>query len=146
MPVGLVLGARPRPPPAARGSAVNPRPVFFDLHRIALPIGAVASFLHRVSGILLVLALAPATLWFERSLADPAAFESARAALGSWPGRAVLLLLAWALAHHVLAGIRHLLMDAGIGAKLADARRSAAWCIAGGLVAAFAVLLSGWWR
>lgn len=125
---------------------MSPRPVFFDIHRIALPIGAVASFLHRVSGILMVLALAPAAIWFERSLADAAAFESARAALGSWPGRAMLLLLAWALAHHVLAGVRHLLMDAGIGARLAGARRSAAWCIAGGMVATLATLLSWWWR
>jgi succinate dehydrogenase / fumarate reductase cytochrome b subunit len=34
-------------------------------------------------------------------------------------------LLAWAAAQHLFAGIRHLLMEAGIGASLAPARRSA---------------------
>lgn len=125
---------------------MTPRPVFFALHRIALPIGAVASFLHRVSGVLLLLALPPAVLWFERTLASAPAFEAGRAAFASWPARLLFALLAWALAHHVLAGIRHLLMDAGVGTKLAAARSSAAWCIAGGLLAACAALLYGAWQ
>ncbi|GAA4409685.1 succinate dehydrogenase, cytochrome b556 subunit [Quisquiliibacterium transsilvanicum] len=126
---------------------MTPRPVFLDLRRIGLPIGAIASLLHRVSGILLVLALPPAALWFERSLASAAAFESSRAALGSWPGRFALVLLAWALAHHVLAGVRHLLMDSGVGARLPAARRSAAFCLAAaGLVAAVAALFAWWPR
>lgn len=124
---------------------MTPRPVFLDLRRIGLPIGAIASLLHRVSGILLVLALPTAALWFERSLASAEAFESARAALGSWPGRLALVLLAWALAHHVLAGVRHLLMDSGVGTRLPAARRSAALCLASsGIAAAFAALFA-WW-
>jgi len=121
------------------------RPVFLDLRRIRQPVGAIASLLHRVSGILLVLALPPAALWFERSLASAETFEAARAALGSWPGRLALVFLAWALAHHVLAGVRHLLMDSGIGTRLPAARRSAAFCLAaGGIAAAFAALFA-WW-
>lgn len=38
---------------------MNRRPVYFELHRLALPVGAVASFLHRLSGVLLVLAATP---------------------------------------------------------------------------------------
>lgn len=123
------------------------RPVFLDLRRIALPIGAVASFLHRVSGVLLVLALPPAAWWFERSLASAQSFESVRGALASWPGRLALVVLAWALAHHVLAGVRHLLMDAGVGTPLPAARRSAAFSIVvGALVAACAAVLAWWPR
>jgi len=33
--------------------------------------------------------------------------------------------LLWALLHHTLAGIRHLLLDGGVGWRLAAARRSA---------------------
>lgn len=124
---------------------MTPRPVFFELHRIALPIGAIASFLHRVSGVLLVLAIPPAAFWFERSLVSAQAFDSARAALGSWPGRLVLFALAWALAHHLLAGIRHLLMDAGAGTHLRAARRSAAFAIAGGAALAACAALLIWW-
>jgi len=50
----------------------------------------------------------------------------------------VLLLLAWALAHHLFAGIRHLLMDLHWGVNLHAARRSAlVVAVAAGLVALF---------
>ena len=49
-----------------------------------------------------------------------------------------MVLLGWALAHHVLAGIRHMLMDAGLGWRLADARRSA-WAVVVGSLAIGAV-------
>ena len=51
------------------------RPVYFELHRLALPAGAVASFLHRLSGVLLVLALPVLAEAFGRSLAGPAGFD-----------------------------------------------------------------------
>ena len=40
-----------------------------------------------------------------------------------WVVTAAVLL--WALVHHVLAGVRHLLMDVGVGSELARARASA---------------------
>ena len=67
---------------------------------------------------LLVLAL-------ERSLRSEADY----AALGTWlnsPWRALLLVvMVWAATHHLLAGVRHMLMDIGIGSRLAQARMSA---------------------
>lgn len=115
---------------------MKPRPRYFDLPRIEFPIGAVASFLHRVSGVLLVLALPVLAELFGRSLSGPAGFDEAASALAGWPGWLAAVLLAWALAHHVLAGVRHLAMDAGLGWRLHQARASAIWAIAGGLVAA----------
>ena len=120
---------------------MNPRPRYFDLPRIAFPIGAVASFLHRVSGVLLALALPVLAEAFGRSLAGPAGFDAVAAAFGGWPGTIAAVVLAWALAHHVLAGIRHLAMDAGIGWRLPQARASAGWAIAGGIAAA---VLAAW--
>ena len=55
--------------------------------------------------------------------------------------RAALVALAWASAHHLFAGIRHLLMDIGIGSSL-SAGRANAYAVLGAaaLVAAAAVL------
>lgn len=55
-----------------------------------------------------------------------------------------MLLVVWALAHHVLAGVRHLLSDFRIGSPLRAARRSAWLVNFGGValtLAAAAVLL-----
>jgi succinate dehydrogenase / fumarate reductase cytochrome b subunit len=119
------------------------RPVYLNLARIRFPVGAVASIGHRVSGVLLVCLLPFATLALERSLSGEAAFASLIDAIRSPLGRAATLLVAWACAHHLLAGIRHLLSDVGIGASLAASRRSAyAVLIAAAALAAAAALLA----
>lgn len=101
---------------------MSSRPVFLHFARIRFPIGALASIGHRVSGLMLVAALPFAAVWLERSLrSDSAALEAFQSAAA----RAGLVLLAWAAAHHLFAGIRHLLMDIGIGAGLGASRRSA---------------------
>jgi len=103
------------------------RPVFLDLRAMRWPPGAVASILHRASGLMLVLAI-PLALWvLARSLEGPEGFAQARALLGGCPGRLVLALLAWALAHHLAAGVRFLLMDAGLLGHGVRSGRASAW-------------------
>jgi len=112
----------------------NGRPVFLDLRAIRMPPGAVASILHRVSGLLLFLAI-PALLWaLERSLAGPEGYAAVRRALEPWPVRLALVVLLWGLTHHLLAGLRFLLMDLGAGHALAAARVSARVVTAAGLL------------
>lgn len=101
------------------------RPKFLNFARISFPIGAIASIGHRISGIVLACALPFAVLALQRSLRSEAQFDALADALRSPAGRAALVLLAWASAHHVFAGIRHLLMDVGVGASLAAGRASA---------------------
>ena len=108
-----------RTPP---GSATK----FLNLSQIRFPIGAIASIGHRISGVLLLITLPLLALALDRSLRSEAEFEALRD-LVSAPGRALLLVVVvWAASHHVLAGLRHLLMDVGIGSRL-DQARSSAW-------------------
>lgn len=101
------------------------RPVFLNLLQIRFPVGAIASIAHRVSGVMLFAALPLMALGLDVSLRGEAQFEALHALLSA-PWRMLLgALLVWAAAHHVLAGIRHLLMDVGIGSGLAQARLSA---------------------
>ena len=92
-----------------RGSRAHP--VFLDLRRIRQPVTAVVSLGHRVSGVILVL-LVPGLAWLlQQSLRGPDSFADITALLSRPAARVTLVLLVWALAHHVLAGIRHLLFD-----------------------------------
>jgi succinate dehydrogenase / fumarate reductase cytochrome b subunit len=101
------------------------RPVFLDLRVIRFPVGAVVSIAHRVSGVLLALALPGALYLLDLSLRSPAGFEAARGLLGSGPGRVAVLLVAAVFGHHFFAGLRHLLMDIDVGVGRADARLTA---------------------
>lgn len=111
------------------------RPVFLDLARIRFPVGAVASMGHRVSGVVLAIALPFAVLALQRSLAGDAL------AFGGWM-RVPAALLAWAAAHHLFAGIRHLLMETGVGSSLQAARRSAYAALIAGAAIGLAALLA----
>lgn len=100
------------------------RPVYLDLRRIHLPLPGWVSILHRVSGAVLFLAL-PLGVWaLSVSLADEAGFQRLADGLAHPLARLVLLGLIWAFAHHLLAGVRHLAMDADWGVDLKSARQS----------------------
>lgn len=101
------------------------RPRFLKLPSIRFPIGAFVSIGHRLSGVVLLIGLPFLAIALEQSLRSEADF-AALAAQWAGPWRSLLLVIVvWAAAHHILAGVRHLLMDLGIGSTLTRARISA---------------------
>ena len=122
-------------------SAPSRRPRFLDFARIRFPVGSVASIGHRISGVALVCLLPFAVIALARSLDGEEAFASLVQKLQSPAGRFVLALVAWASAHHLFAGVRHLLMDVGVGSSLAAGRASAyAVLVTAALVGAAALI------
>lgn len=117
------------------------RPAFLDFARIRFPVGAVASIAHRISGVVLVAALPFAVFLLGRSLEGEEAFSAVLGSAQSLSGRVVLLGLAWACAQHLFAGIRHLLMDVGIGSSLSAGRASAYAVLAAAAVVSVGVLV-----
>ncbi len=117
-------------------------PVFLNLAQIRFPIGAIASIAHRVSGVLLFIALPVVAVLLDTSLRDEAGFASVRDLISSPLAVVAAGVLVWALVHHVLAGIRHLLMDVGIGGELERARASARLVLIA--APALAVFLLSW--
>lgn len=100
------------------------RPEFRNIHvsqivAYRLPPAGIVSILHRVSGVLMFL-LMPFIIWmFDASVSSEISygvFKSAFAAgVGFIPGwflKLVALALIWAYLHHLIAGVRHLWMDA----------------------------------
>lgn len=92
---------------------------FTDLTTYRLPPAGWVSILHRISGILMFL-LMPFIVWmFDTSVSSEISYEGFTSAfsagLGFVPGwfvKLVALALIWAYLHHLIAGIRHLYMDA----------------------------------
>jgi succinate dehydrogenase / fumarate reductase cytochrome b subunit len=116
------------------------RPVYLNLVKIHLPVGGVLSILHRATGAFLVLLLPFALYILDRSLQDPAAFDEITARLAGFEGRIALLIMVWAFAQHFMSGIRHLLLDIGVGDSKAVARLDAWLAFA---ASGFVVILTG---
>lgn len=98
------------------------RPVNLALGTIHFPLPAIVSLLHRISGFALFGVL-PAVLWaWQQSLASP---ESFQALLDTLAFKLAAIVVLAGVAYHLVAGIKHLIMDAGIGETLAGGRRFA---------------------
>ena len=90
-----------------------------DLPTYRLPAAGFVSILHRISGLVMFLLL-PFVVWmFDTSVSSEISFAKFKAAfnigVGFVPGvlvQLVALVLIWAYLHHLIAGVRHLYMDA----------------------------------
>jgi succinate dehydrogenase / fumarate reductase cytochrome b subunit len=112
------------------------RPVHLNLFKIKLPIGGIMSIIHRATGVFMIVALPYLIYLLDLSLSGPAGFAEAGAALHGILGVLFVFLLMWSLAHHLLAGIRYLLIDVDLGVEKRPARQSAlAVTVAGPILA-----------
>lgn len=115
------------------------RPRFFNVMQLQMPVGAVTSIAHRISGIVLALCVPFYIYVLQLSLQGPGGYALVAAMFGRWQYKGLAIVSIWALAQHVLAGVRHLLSDVDIGSQLHSARRSA-WAVN---CAAVAIMLAG---
>ncbi len=98
------------------------RPKNLNLLTIRLPIPALVSIMHRVSGAFLFILL-PVLLWvLHQSLANIASYQMAQVVLHHPITKLICLAVTWAYLHHACAGIRHLALDAHYGLRLNYAR------------------------
>lgn len=112
------------------------RPIFLDLTKIRLPINALVSILHRITGVLLIVSI-PLVLWmFQQSLAGPEGFARVLALLRHPVGLLLTLGWFWLLMHHFFVGIRFLLVEVGIGETRKGGRDTAWSALIAGIVAA----------
>lgn len=124
----------PIDPRAAKSN--SRRPVFFNLMEIQMPVGALTSILHRVTGVLLAIGVPFGVYLLDASLQGPQSWQSVVDLFGQWYFKCAAIAFVWALAHHLLAGVRHLLSDIDIGSLLPEGRRSAWFVNIAGVVVA----------
>ena len=104
------------------------RPKYLNLLQIRLPVTGLVSIGHRVTGALLFVGSPISLYLLDRSMRSPEDFERIRVLLSSLPVKLGMLLLVAVAGYHLIAGIRFLLIDWGVGEELASARRGA-WSV-----------------
>ncbi len=120
----------------------NQRPVNLDISTIKLPITAVVSILHRISGVFLFAGVAVLLWLLDASLASEEQFVALQETLTQPIWQFVVWAVVAALGYHMAMGIRHLFMDCGIGESLKGGRLGAKIALA---VAVVLIVLAGVW-
>lgn len=103
----------------------KPRPVNLDLQTIKMPITAIASILHRVSGVITFVSIGILLWLLSKSLSSPIGFAQAAEIVDGFFVTFILWGILTALAYHIVGGIRHLLMDLGYFEELDTGAKSA---------------------
>ena len=107
------------------------RPVYIDLRKINLPVSALISITHRLSGMyvfFITLPLMLALIYFSTESED--SFNDLSLFLKDYEFILGLIVLSFCILwYHILSGVRHLIMDAHIGESLIAAKYSAIFTI-----------------
>lgn len=104
---------------------------------------AIASILHRISGVIVFLLIPVLLYLLQGSLASAESFEHVRTdVLGSLPVRGLVFVTLAALIFHFVAGIKHLIMDFGLGETL-QGGRALSWAALA--VSAFLIAIAFIW-
>ena len=98
-------------------AATDKRPFFLNLIKIRLPVAGFVSFLHRVSGLLMFLAMPLLVYLFDLSLQGDRGYQRTVEILQLPIIQLICLGVLWSIVHHLLAGIRFLFIDFDIGVE-----------------------------
>ena len=78
----------------------------------------VMSIMHRITGVGLYFGIILLMWWLTAASISDSYFDFVQGFFGHWFGRLLLFGFTWALIHHALGGLRHLLWDTGRGFDL----------------------------
>jgi succinate dehydrogenase cytochrome b subunit len=73
------------------------------------------SIVHRITGIALYVGTILLAWWLMAAASGPSAYATFQNFIGSFIGRLIVFGYTWALIHHLLSGVRHLVWDLGYG-------------------------------
>ncbi len=110
------------------------RPLSPHLQIYRWPVTMTVSILHRITGGALYFGILLVLWWLLAAAISDSAFDMARSVFGHWFGQLVLFGYSWALIHHMLGGIRHLIWDTGRGLDLRTANMLSWLNIVGAIV------------
>ncbi len=118
----------------------RPRPLSPHLGIYKLTMTMAMSIAHRICGAALDLGVLLLAWFLIAASADAATFAVFSEFIESFIGRLLLFLFSWALFHHLIGGLRHIVWDAGYGLD-APLRDQMAWAA---LIGGFALTIVVW--
>jgi succinate dehydrogenase / fumarate reductase cytochrome b subunit len=97
----------------ARARPERPLSPHLSVYRLSLTMAM--SVAHRVTGAALYFGTLILVFWLVAAATSPRNFDLINGLFGIWIGRLILFGYTWALFHHLLGGVRHLIWDTGRG-------------------------------
>ena len=97
-------------------SAARPLSPHLQIYRPMLTM--MMSIVHRITGVGLYFGIVLLVGWLTAASISDGYFDFVQGFFGHWFGRLLLFGFTWALIHHALGGLRHLLWDTGRGFDL----------------------------
>ena len=97
-------------------------------------ISSLLSIIHRISGVINLLALILILFWLVILSLGESNYELFLFAINSFFGKFILILFTWSMSFHLLSGIRHLVWDLGYGFEIKTANISGIIVIISSLV------------
>jgi succinate dehydrogenase / fumarate reductase cytochrome b subunit len=97
------------------GTKMRERPLSPHLQIYRWPLPMMMSIAHRITGMGLYAGTALVAWWLIAVGSGPGSYGRFTGFINSWFGRLILFGYTWALIHHMLGGIRHLIWDSGRG-------------------------------
>lgn len=108
----------------------DPRPLSPHLQIYRPMLTMMLSIVHRITGSALYFGSALLVWWVFAAAMGPEAYATFQAVAGSLPGQLILFGFTWALVHHTIGGLRHLVWDTGRGFDLATVEMTARLAVA----------------
>lgn len=93
----------------------NARPLSPHLQIYRPMLSMMMSIIHRITGAALYFGTLLVVIWLVSAASGPTAFATVQGLYGSFLGQLVLFGYTWALVHHAIGGVRHLIWDVGRG-------------------------------
>ena len=103
------------------------------------------SIMHRITGVALFSGAILFVWWLAAAAWSDAAFDITQAFFGHWFGKLVIFGFSWALIHHMLGGIRHLIWDTGKGYELPTVETMARLNLAGSIILTLLLWAAALW-
>jgi succinate dehydrogenase / fumarate reductase cytochrome b subunit len=104
----------------------------------------VMSIVHRMTGAALYFGTLLVAWWLIAASISQEYFDLVSAVYGSWIGRLVLFCYTWALVHHMIGGIRHLVWDTGTGLEKETATKMAWVTVVASVVLTILIWIAGY--
>ncbi len=102
------------------------------------------SIAHRITGAALYFGMLLLAWWVISAASGPNAYATFEAFIGSFIGRVILFGYTWALLHHMLGGIRHLIWDTLHGFQPAEREWLTLATLVGSIVLTIVVWVIGY--
>ena len=128
----------------SKSPATRARPLSPHLTVYRMPITMTMSIVHRITGGALYFGTLLVAAWLMAAASSQATFDWVNWAFGSWLGRLVLFGYTWALMHHMLGGVRHLVWDTGAGLEKHTASKIGWATLAGSIALTLLIWIAGY--